>query len=270
MLSFLLYIASKYINYRLRSHVERLISCQAHGADHAEEVMMHTRKAILSRGLLSRPLLGMYRYLYILLVAAYLHDVDDEKLFPLTGENEYKNAEELASILLYPDEVRLVKKICKLVSFSKNQNTIPEHVPELQCIIGSENQSVYIQLLMLVRYADRLVSLGMDGVVRCYKYTRYTSKQPLYIESTPILGDVDSIYQEAVKRDGQYKNSRSDSMIDHFYDKLLLLGNFPIRNKYFDDQCKIRQQPLVDFLLWFHQKMNTDRVVTWDDVQSYL
>ena len=40
-------------------------------------------------------------------------------------------------------------------------------------------------------------------------------------------------------------------MMDHYYDKLIQLGNFSIKNKYFDKICKERQQIILDFVLYF-------------------
>ena len=40
-------------------------------------------------------------------------------------------------------------------------------------------------------------------------------------------------------------------MIDHYYDKLLHLNNFPITNSYFTEQCLIRLKPLIELLLLF-------------------
>ena len=42
--------------------------------------------------------------------------------------------------------------------------------------------------------------------------------------------------------------------MDHFYDKLLRLGTYPISNRYFDSETRDRIKPLVDFCLEFSEK----------------
>ena len=46
-------------------------------------------------------------------------------------------------------------------------------------------------------------------------------------------------------------DGNSISMIDHYYDKLLRLSVFPIRNEYFDHICGFRRKPLIDFIILF-------------------
>jgi hypothetical protein len=40
-------------------------------------------------------------------------------------------------------------------------------------------------------------------------------------------------------------------MIDHYYDKLIKISFFPIKNDYFDAETAIRRQPVLDFIKYF-------------------
>jgi hypothetical protein len=40
-------------------------------------------------------------------------------------------------------------------------------------------------------------------------------------------------------------------MMDHFFDKLVAITIFPISNTYFDEETKIRRQPILDFVKYF-------------------
>jgi len=46
--------------------------------------------------------------------------------------------------------------------------------------------------------------------------------------------------------------------VDHFYDKLIGISVFPIRNSYLDEESEKRRQPLIEFLLYFgtHNALN--------------
>ena len=69
-------------------------------------------------------------------------------------------------------------------------------------------------------------------------------------------------------------------MIDHYYDKLLRLSVFPIRNPFFDEMCEQKRQPLIDFLLKMADKRKLqaeiqqvakkveEGLVTFDEVAS--
>ena len=56
-------------------------------------------------------------------------------------------------------------------------------------------------------------------------------------------------------------------MIDHFYDKLLRLGVYPIKNEYFESETKKRQQPLIDTILYFG---NSSDDLTEDELKNYI
>jgi uncharacterized protein len=139
-----------------------------------------------------------------------------------------------------------------MVSSSKNGDAIPEDV------VGKEWQ-------LIPRYADRLEAIGLIGIERCYTYTM-KKKLPLFLASTPKPKTEDELWSIAsIERYNAY-DGNSASMIDHFYDKLLRLSVFPIRNRYFDEECSKRRKPLVDFIL----KFGRDEVLTDKSIKEFI
>jgi uncharacterized protein len=172
------------------------------------------------------------------LVASLLHDADDGKFFPT-----HKNNENLKLVLQKKDEefVNKVENMVNLVSSSKNGNTIPDDIKD--------------KLWMLIpRYADRLEAIGLIGIERCLTYNS-TITRPLYVATTPRPKNEKEIWKIATKK--RYEEAQGyigDSMIDHYYDKLLYISKFPIKNKFFDKECKERRKPLIEFLIMFGKK----------------
>ena len=113
--------------------------------------------------------------------------------------------------------------------------------------------------MLIPRYADRLEAIGIIGIQRCYQYT-ITTQAPLYTPATLRAQDVDTILEEAKRRYPNY-NGNSVSMVDHFYDKLIGVSIFPIKNDYFDAESEKRRQPLIDFLLYFGKNGTIDSTV---------
>jgi len=59
-------------------------------------------------------------------------------------------------------------------------------------------------------------------------------------------------------------------MIDHYYDKLLRLSVFPIRNKYFDKFCQEKSRILIDFLLYFGNVFNEKNDFNCVNVEKFI
>jgi hypothetical protein len=47
-------------------------------------------------------------------------------------------------------------------------------------------------------------------------------------------------------------------MVDHFYDKLIGISVFPLKNIYFDKECEVRRKPLMDFLFYYNTHNDID------------
>ena len=216
-----------------------------HGIEHAKTVMYHAWCALEDYELSDDDKLAV-------LLAALLHDADDGKFFP-----EHKNYENLRKILKKTGKsdsfIENVVYMVSIVSASKNGDTIPEQVR------GKE-------WMLIPRYADRIEAIGIIGIERCYTYTKNVSKMPLYLDDTPRPKTEKEIWEFATEERYNSYKGKSKSMIDHYYDKLLRLSTFPIRNKYFDSECKKRRQPLIDFLIYFGEK----GTITYEEVEKFI
>jgi uncharacterized protein len=229
--------------------LEKLLSdnnvCNSHGIGHSISVLNNARMALDSQ---KYSITSNERNMVLL--AALLHDADDRKFFP-----NNKNYENVREILKGENQEFIdgIIKMIDLVSSSKNGDNIPDGM---------------LEWMLIPRYADRLEAIGLIGIKRCWKYGKTTSN-PLHTPNTPRPETEEEIWKLASEeRYKSYKGS-SDSMIDHFYDKLLRASKFPIRNIYFDIESKIRQKPLIDFLLYFSKKSNLSDNDVIDFIDKY-
>jgi uncharacterized protein len=215
-----------------------------HGIEHAKQVMAHAEKALL---------VGNYEISEeqkeAVLLAALLHDADDSKFF-----GTHTNNENLRSVLGDKSEefVNQVVKMVEWVSSSKNGDTIPEEA------IGKD-------WLLVPRYADRIEAIGMIGVERCFTYT-LNKGHPLFTEKTPKPKTEEELWQFATEARYRSYSGNSTSMIDHFYDKLLRLSVYPISNSYFEEQCRKRIAPLIEFVL----KFGRDELLTEEQIRQFI
>ena len=192
-------------------------------------------------------------------LAGLLHDIDDHKYFP--SHHNFENARKF----LEKDSIQKIDNITRndistillmihLVSSSTHGDTMPLGIPEWY---------------LYPRYADRLESLGLIGLERTLEYT-IKKAQPIFLLDTKRVKEgKDELYGSiaTVERYNNYK--KSVSMIDHFYDKLLRLGDFPITNDYFIMECTKRIAPLVQFIMDFSKKYPTGELVTNSTIPSY-
>ena len=160
-------------------------------------------------------------------LAALLHDVDDRKLFP--SAIGYPNAIKILKPYLEDKAIENIKNKISLVSASKNKNSIPS---------GDLTN-------LLARDCDRIEAIGEIGVVRCYLYTKNIDR-PYFTDDTWIITSESELKTYNLeKRFTDYQNS--ESMIDHFYDKLLHIGNLQTNNKYL---CKLRDTRMHYMKCW--------------------
>jgi uncharacterized protein len=212
-----------------------------HGIDHAKKVMYHAWKALEDY-----PRLSKDDKLAVLL-AALLHDADDGKFFP-----DNKNNENLRLVLKMKgrDFVENIVTMVNLVSSSKNGDNIPAGIPEW---------------MVIPRYADRIEAIGLIGIERCFTYNKKITN-PLFLPTTPRPTTEKEIWAIATKERYEAYNGNSMSMIDHYYDKLLRLSKFPIRNRYFDKECDERIAPLIEFLIMF----GTKGTITEAEIEKFI
>jgi uncharacterized protein len=243
-------------NYNNSSNIKLKID-KSHGFDHGIQILNHTINALkYYNKKISR------REKLLVKLAALLHDIDDSKYFPNNKNfenaryilNEVNKKQIINSAVLNESEINKIIKIISWVSCSKNGNTIPT-----EC----KNN----EYLLYPRYADRLESLGLIGLERTLDYAIHVNN-PICIKKEGNKDiTIEEIYTKfaTIERANNYSGV-SASMIDHFYDKLLRLGKYPIRNKYFDEICKIRQKPLEDIILYFEQNCN----ISEEYIRNYI
>lgn len=219
----------------LKIHVKTILDqvCQSHGYEHAVTVASHCMEA----SLLLEP-----KIKFLVWLAGLLHDIDDTKFFP--NNKNYENAR-LVMKDFDKTDIDLVIEMISYVSSSKNGDTIPP-------------RAVEFPWLLYPRYADRLEAIGWIGVVRCYKYCR-TTKSPLFTDSTLKATDENDLWTRIATID-RYKNYKGSSLsfIDHFYDKLLRLSDFPTQNAYFEKIKTERKQIMIDIVMQFARTNQVD------------
>ena len=199
--------------------------CHSHGIDHAIAVMNNAKTAIeccefkLNESTIK-----------CILLASLLHDADDRKFFP--NNFKYENVKEIL-FDMDTDSVYLIIKMISLVSSAVNGDNIPHDIEEW---------------MLYPRYSDRLEAIGFIGIKRCYQYA-ITSNNKLYTEKTLFAINEEDLWKIATtKRYNNYKGV-SESMIDHYYDKLIRAGDFPIKNNFFDEESKKRKNISVNFII---------------------
>jgi uncharacterized protein len=209
----------------------------SHGLEHAARVLRHAENALAAAA--AAPVES--RALAVRL-AALLHDADDRKYFPDCPKNTYPNARLLMKEAGAPESV--VKEALEMigqVSCSANGNSIPpkaEKEPEW----------------LWPRWADRLEATGEIGVVRCWQFSTERG-EALSVSTTPRPTSEDEIWALSThERFEAYQKSggQSNSMLDHYYDKLLQVARPPkefVQNHYLEAEMTKQAAPLVQILL---------------------
>ena len=234
---------------------------ESHGLSHMLTVLCHTNEALK---LWPAPI--EHKQLLKVKLAALLHDIDDSKYFPTSVD--YQNARHILQLAnrqssesdyLNSEDIEDIIKMIGWVSSSKNGDTIPL-------------EAIEHEYLLYPRYADRLEAIGLIGLERTLEYTLKLKKQGnpngvLFLESTRRAKNEEELFS-TIATEIRYKNynGSSNSMIDHFYDKLLRLGVYPIRNHYFDTICQQRQKPLIDIVLYF----GNNETIAEEELELYM
>lgn len=197
-----------------------------HGIEHADAVLAHATKAVEDYHL-------TFSQKTAVMLAALLHDADDEKYFKGTH-----NARDIVKgVECDEGTVELVCEMIGLVSTRKNKNS---------------NVSEEEEWKLIPRWCDRLEAMGHIGIERCLEYAKRIGN-PMRTPSTPVCrtrAEVDAV--ATPERFAAY-NGESASAIDHFYDKLLHLrrGVTSTQSSYLKEESERRHQILVDFVLLY-------------------
>lgn len=169
----------------------------------------------------------------ITLAAAYLHDVADDKLVsdPAALEQEIKQF--LHSIDFSEEQVNEVLYITHNLSFSKSLSKNP---PKLS-LAGQ-----------IVQDSDRLDAIGAIGITRAVYYGGAHSE---------TIYDPNIQPREKMNK-AEYRNLNNETIINHFYEKLLKLTammNTPTAKKI----AEKRHQYMLDFLDEFKAEWDAEK-----------
>lgn len=196
-----------------------------HGYKHVSNVVNNVERALSMESNLTS------QQRQSILMAAWLHEVDDRKIFKT--EN-YENARKILTIAgVDEDTTKLCIELIDLVSCSKNKNCI-----------------VHDKWKLIPRDADRIEALGAIGIYRCYEYSKRIGN-PLYTEDTPRARSIKELYNIATKDRFHQYDGHSKSMIDHFYDKLLHIGVMESGNIKLQRLAKEKIKMMEEFCLEF-------------------
>lgn len=136
--------------------------------------------------------------LFIALVAAWLHDVIDDKLTDNPKRQQAKVVTLLQGIGLAQPQIDAVMTIIKNISFAKSLNGTAKE-------LSIEGQ--------IVQDADRLDAIGALGIARAFYYSGHTGEDIYDPQKKPRLNMTKEQYRH-----------EPGTAINHFYEKLLLLA----------------------------------------------
>jgi len=242
-----------------------------HGYEHALCVMEHAR-----RGLEDYPTILRQNKINAVLLAALLHDVDDEKLFP--ESKDYLNARAILSQIHFP-LVETVVEMIDLVSFRKNgisdvyisrtksQAKIEGRTKVTRSQMISHDLTLFSRTRkaslgtqhpiprwkLIPRFADRVDALGCVGVARCVSYGMQV-RRPLFsqpsnfADGTPILSSENAIKILAL-RSWLGIVKLGDSTIDYFIKGLVPRCQMMTGIPYFDTLTREGEKPIIRLIL---------------------
>jgi len=199
-----------------------------HGIDHFVAVRDHAVKAVACLDLPESTKEAI-------VLAAFLHDVDDPKIF--TDSKDNCNARAIM-IRVDPTKTELVIEMINLVSCSHNG--------------GGDVREEY---LAIPRDCDRLEAIGEIGIERCREYAQHIGN-PRHLPMTPRAYTSEEVEMNATpERFQAYAGgAKSVSEIDHYYDKLLHIGKpecLKSNNPYILEEAARRHQVMVNYVVGY-------------------
>ena len=169
--------------------------------------------------------------LFVVEMAALLHDLDDWKLIGAESQTESKTKKWLESIELESEVALHILKITEEVSFKG---------------AGIETPVQSIEAAV-VQDADRLDAIGAIGIARTFTYGGHKSRLIYDPSISPVMHND---FQE-------YKNSTAPT-INHFYEKLLLLKD-RMNTKSAGVIAEQRHRFMNDYLSQFYEEWEAIR-----------
>lgn len=232
-----------------------------HGMDHMLFVAEHAEEALNHENLPEDTKLQIY-------LAALLHDADDHKIFK--NSHNYSNARNILNRVITIDDIALLyrEKLEKEDDYHNNKNACLEGYREdfinftiemIELVSCSKNRDSDPPhpWMAIPRDCDRLEAIGEIGIKRCKEVTEHF-KSPYHTDNTARVYTEEELWKVATpERFANYKSS--PSMIDHYYDKLLHIGDperLKSQNYYILKEAKRRNRVMVDFVLnyWKEQE----------------
>ncbi|MEY2195827.1 uncharacterized protein SAMN05444673_4779 [Bacillus sp. OV166] len=162
---------------------------------------------------------------FIIEMAALLHDIPDEKLNESIEKGEEKLETFLQTIPLTDNEKKHIKQIIATISYKGGINS------ELSTIEAK-----------IVQDADRLDAIGAIGIARAFAYGGKKG-QPIYNPGIKVRNEMSL---------EEYRKGKSTS-IHHFYEKLLKLKDL-LNTESAREMAESRQQMMETFLEQFYQE----------------
>ncbi|GEK29432.1 HD domain-containing protein [Furfurilactobacillus siliginis] len=164
--------------------------------------------------------------LFLILAAAYLHDVTDEKVVPDPQTAHVDLQQQLQTWGVNDETIAELFAIIDHMSFSKN---LTEHQ-----LLSSAGQ--------IVQDADRMDAIGAIGIARTLTYGGNHDRVLYDPEIEPRTGMTKAMYR-----------SNEGTTINHFYEKLLLIKN-QLNTPAAKALAEHRQQVMINFLTEFKQE----------------
>lgn len=218
-----------------------------HGCAHLSRVLAHSSLAINGLGLTEDQN-------FVVITAALLHDADDYKIFP-NSTSKLENAHMIMTQARFPERLhKLVRDSILLVSCS-TQDAIEQWL-EYEAYKANEEKGhtepevvAFEKWQLIPRDADRLDAIGKVGVKRCLDFS--SSKLELCVDSTPLPTTREKLLMEIdpSRFENYMRGVKSESTLDHFFDKLLHLDCADSENKYLIEQAKKAKDEMIELLL---------------------
>lgn len=211
---------------------------ETHGYSHAVSVMNHTIEALKQHQ--GNPISEKDQIIIIL--ASLCHDADDRKYWK-NSNNAHRILEVCSDKKATAEEYLFFDELIGLVSCSSNGNTIPQ-------------KAIEKPELLYPRFSDRLEALGEIGLKRTFLYSINTG-MPMFIKGKTLKATTEEELWKiaSTQRFANYVGN-SDSMIDHFYDKLLHISKLDTTNPYYISESSNRSRIMIDVCLYYGEHGN--------------
>ena len=170
--------------------------------------------------------------IFIIVLSALLHDVDDYKIKNYNKDNPFQNLDVFLkeNNINNEEDVKLIKEIISEVSFKAGETKTPKSLEG-----------------KIVQDADRLDALGAIGIARAFAFGGSKNRKLYDINNICELSqrnfetfDISKVSFE------QYKKGNTDT-VTHFYEKLLKLENM-MNTDYGKTIAKKRTDLMKNFL----------------------